>query len=186
MKLFFVSDLHGSLNATELVLQKYHACGANHLVILGDILNHGPRNPVPEGYDPAAVAARLNQYCDEIIAVRGNCDSEVDQMLLNFPMLEAHAWILTEKGKRIFLTHGHIYNSDNRPPLKPGDVIAHGHTHIPVAQTIGEQFIYNPGSATFPKGGYAASYGLFEEGKFKVLSFADEVLMQGEIASISD
>ncbi len=181
MKLLFASDLHGSLPATELVLQKYRDSGADHLIILGDILNHGPRNSVPEGYDPAAVAALLNQYSDAIIAVRGNCDSEVDQMLLNFPMLEAHAWIVTEKGQRILVTHGHIYNSDNRPPLKQGDVIAHGHTHIPVAETIGDQFIYNPGSATFPKGGYVASYGLFENGKFKVLSFADEVLKQGEI-----
>ncbi len=181
MKLFFASDLHGSLPATELVLQKYRACGADQLIILGDILNHGPRNSVPEGYNPAAVAARLNQYSDEIIAVRGNCDSEVDQMLLDFPMLEAHAWVLTAAGKRLFLTHGHIYNSDNRPPLKPGDVIAHGHTHLPVAEKIGAQFIYNPGSVTFPKGGYIASYGLYEEGQFKVLSFQDEVLMQGDI-----
>ena len=181
MKLFFASDLHGSLPATELVLEKYKASGADYLVILGDLLNHGPRNPVPQGYQPAAVAQLLNNYSDEILAVRGNCDSEVDQMLLDFPMLETYSWILLENGTRIFLTHGHIYNNDNRPSLKAGDVIAYGHTHIPVAEKNGDQFIYNPGSITFPKGGYVASYGLFEKGTFKVLSFSDEVLKQVSI-----
>ncbi|WP_372882835.1 phosphodiesterase [Psychromonas sp.] len=178
MKLFFASDLHGSLPTTELVLEKYQASGANYLVLLGDLLNHGPRNPVPQGYQPAAVAQLLNNYKDEILAVRGNCDSEVDQMLLDFPMLETYSWILLENGTRIFLTHGHIYNSDNRPPLKAGDVLAYGHTHIPVAEQNGGQFIFNPGSITFPKGGYVASYGLYEEGKLSVFSFSDEVLQQ--------
>ncbi|WP_019615319.1 phosphodiesterase [Psychromonas ossibalaenae] len=181
MKLFFASDLHGSLPATELVLEKYKASGADYLVILGDLLNHGPRNPIPQGYQPAAAAELLNNYSEQILAVRGNCDSEVDQMLLNFPMLETYSWILLESGTRIFLTHGHIYNSEHRPPLKAGDVIAHGHTHIPVAEHNGDQFIFNPGSITFPKQGYAASYGLYEEGTFTVLSFSDEVLKQVSI-----
>ncbi len=181
MKLFFASDLHGSLPATERMLKKYKASGADYLVLLGDLLNHGPRNPIPQGYQPAAVAELLNQYSDQILAVRGNCDSEVDQMLLNFPMLESYAWILLEKGQRIFLTHGHIYNSDNRPPLKRGDIIAYGHTHIPLAEQNGEQFIYNPGSITFPKGDYVASYGLYEEGRLKVLSFSNEILQQVNI-----
>ncbi|HEY5716233.1 MAG TPA: phosphodiesterase [Psychromonas sp.] len=178
MKLFFASDLHGSLPATELLLDKYKASAADYLVILGDLLNHGPRNPIPEGYQPAAVAQLLNKYSDQILAVRGNCDSEVDQMLLDFPMLETYSWILLENGTRVFLTHGHIYNSGNRPPLKTGDVLAYGHTHLPVAERNGDQFIYNPGSVTFPKGGYVASYGLFEGGTFSVLSFSDEVLKQ--------
>ncbi|MDB1124551.1 phosphodiesterase [Vibrio algarum] len=178
MKLFFVSDLHGSLPATKRMLEKYEQSDAKQLLILGDILNHGPRNPVPEGYQPALVAELLNQYSDEIVAVRGNCDSEVDQMLLEFPMLESNAWVLLENGIRIFLTHGHTYNSDNRPKLKTGDVIAHGHTHLPVAERIGDQFIYNPGSITFPKGGNVESYGLYENNTFKVLSFTDEVIRQ--------
>ncbi|MFT6924687.1 MAG: putative phosphoesterase [Psychromonas sp.] len=181
MKLFFISDLHGSLPATELALKKYEASAANYLVILGDLLNHGPRNPIPQGYQPAAVAQLLNNYSDQILAVRGNCDSEVDQMLLNFPMLESYSWVLLENGTRIFLTHGHLYNSDNRPPLKAGDVLAYGHTHLPVAERNGEQFIYNPGSITFPKEGNVPSYGLFEAGTFKVLSFSDEVLKQVSI-----
>ncbi|WP_413284910.1 phosphodiesterase [Vibrio sp. MA40-2] len=176
MKLFFASDLHGSLPATEAVLEKYQASGCDFLILLGDILNHGPRNPVPDGYQPAEVAIQLNAYKSEIIAVRGNCDSEVDQMLLDFPMMESYAWVILESGVRIFLTHGHHYNSDNRLALKVGDVIAHGHSHIPVAEKNGDQFIFNPGSATFPKGDYVASYGLYSNGVFNVLSFSDEIL----------
>ena len=118
MKLFFASDLHGSLPATEKVLAQFDQSGAEALVLLGDILNHGPRNPVPEGYNPIAVAERLNQYAQKIIAVRGNCDSEVDQMLLSFPMMMDYAWVLLESGHRLFVTHGHLYNTDKRPPLK--------------------------------------------------------------------
>lgn len=176
MKLFFASDLHGSLPATRRMLECYQESGASYLVLLGDILNHGPRNPVPEGYQPAAVAELLNQYSKNIMAVRGNCDSEVDQMLLKFPLLETFSWILLPDGRRLFITHGHIYHSDNLPPLSAGDVVVHGHTHIPVAESVGEYVIYNPGSITFPKAGYEASYGLLENGQFKVLSFSGEVL----------
>ncbi|AIW14795.1 phosphodiesterase [Vibrio tubiashii] len=176
MKLFFASDLHGCLPATQQVLAEYEKSGAESLVILGDILNHGPRNPVPEGYNPPAVSELLNQYADQIIAVRGNCDSEVDQMLLSFPMMMDYAWVLLESGQRLFLTHGHLYNSSKRPALKQGDVLAHGHTHIPVAQREGEQFIFNPGSITFPRNGHAPSYGLFEGNELKVVTFSGEVL----------
>lgn len=116
MELFFASDLHGSLPATERVLLAYQQSGADTLVLLGDILNHGPRNPIPEGYNPPAVAERLNAFADRIIAVRGNCDSEVDQMLLTFPMMADYAWVLLESGQRLFLTHGHLYNQNKRPP----------------------------------------------------------------------
>lgn len=129
MKLFFASDLHGSLDATEQVLAAYLSSGAEHLVILGDVLNHGPRNPVPESYNPPKVAELLNAHSDSIIAVRGNCDSEVDQMLLAFPMMADYAWVMLANGQRLFLTHGHLYNAEKRPALKRGDVIAHG-THI--------------------------------------------------------
>ncbi len=176
MKLFFASDLHGSLPATEKALEKFKQSGAETLVLLGDVLNHGPRNPIPDGYNPPQVAELLNQYADKIIAVRGNCDSEVDQMLLSFPMMSDYAWILLASGQRLFLTHGHLYNAQKRPALKQGDVIVHGHTHIPVAEKDGEQFIYNPGSVTFPRNGFAASYGLMEGETLKVVTFEGEVL----------
>ncbi len=179
MKLFFASDLHGSLPATEQVLDEFERSGAKTLILLGDILNHGPRNPVPEGYNPPAVAERLNQYADRIIAVRGNCDSEVDQMLLSFPMMTEYAWVLLESGQRLFLTHGHLYHTGKRPALKQGDVIAHGHTHIPVAELDGEQFIFNPGSVTFPRNGFAPSFGLLDGNELKVITFAGDTLASG-------
>lgn len=181
MKLFFASDLHGSQEATEKVLEHYRRSGAEHLVILGDVLNHGPRNPVPSSYNPPKVAELLNAHKQEIIAVRGNCDSEVDQMLLEFPMMSDYAWVMLPTGQRLFLTHGHLYNSDKRPPLKQGDVIAHGHTHIPVAEWQGEQIIFNPGSITFPRNEFAASFGLLEDNRLSVQTFDGEVLASIEL-----
>lgn len=171
MNLFFASDLHGSLPATEQMISHYNRSGADHLILLGDILNHGPRNTIPEGYNPPAVAELLNQYAEQIIAVRGNCDSEVDQMLLSFPMMMDYAWVLLENGQRLFLTHGHTYHSAKRPALREGDILAHGHTHIPVAQAQEGAIIFNPGSVTIPRNGYPASFGLLEGRQLKVLSF---------------
>ncbi|MEZ8824884.1 phosphodiesterase [Vibrio amylolyticus] len=178
MELFFVSDLHGSLPATQRALDKFEQSKATTLILLGDVLNHGPRNPVPEGYAPVEVASLLNQYADSIIAVRGNCDSEVDQMLLDFPMMADYAWVLLESGRRMFITHGHLYNSTKRPALRASDILAHGHTHIPTAQLEDEVVIFNPGSVTFPRDGYSASFGLYEQGLLKVQSFEGETLAQ--------
>ena len=182
MKLFFASDLHGSLPATEKTIAAFLQSGAETLVLLGDVLNHGPRNPVPEGYNPPAVAERLNEYSDRIIAVRGNCDSEVDQMLLSFPMMSDFAWVLLESGQRLFLTHGHLYNQNKLPPLRENDVVAHGHTHIPVAEKIESQFIFNPGSVTFPRNEFAASYGILDGTELSVMSFTGDVIKQTQIA----
>ncbi|WP_367988425.1 phosphodiesterase [Vibrio sp. NTOU-M3] len=178
MKCFFASDLHGSLPATEQMLVEYKRSGAETLILLGDILNHGPRNPIPEGYNPPEVARALNEFASEIIAVRGNCDSEVDQMLLSFPMMMDYAWLLLETGQRLFLTHGHLYNSAKRPALREGDVIVHGHSHIPVAELDGEQFIFNPGSVTFPRDGFEASFGMYDDGQLRVMSFDGDVIAQ--------
>ncbi|WP_194437070.1 phosphodiesterase [Vibrio fluminensis] len=182
MKLFFASDLHGSLPATERVIEEFERSGVETLVLLGDVLNHGPRNPVPEGYNPPAVAELLNQYAERIIAVRGNCDSEVDQMLLAFPMMSDYAWVMLPTGQRLFLTHGHLYNSEKRPALREGDVIVHGHTHIPLAEKNGAQFIFNPGSITFPRNGFEASYGLYTDNMIKVMSFSGDTLLEKAIS----
>lgn len=181
MKLFFASDLHGCVPATEKALAEFERSGAETLVLLGDVLYHGPRNPIPEGYEPAKVADLLNQYADKIVAVRGNCDSEVDQMLLSFPMMTDYAWVVLESGQRLFLTHGHIYNAQKRPALKQGDVIVHGHTHIPVAELDGEQYVFNPGSVTFPRNGFAPSYGLLENKQLKVMTFEGESIVSTTI-----
>ncbi|CAM3575620.1 Phosphodiesterase YfcE [Vibrio aerogenes CECT 7868] len=175
MKLMIASDIHGSLSAAERVIELYQSSGATGLILLGDLLNHGPRNPVPDSYLPVQVAKLLNPYAKEIIAVRGNCDSEVDQMLLDFPMMEDFSWVMLESGQRFFLTHGHLYNQDNLPPLAKNDVLIHGHTHVPVARSCSEYYWFNPGSVTFPRGDLPPSYGLFESGCLKVLS-----LLNGE------
>lgn len=172
MKLMFASDIHGSLPATERVLERFAQSGAQWLVILGDVLNHGPRNALPEGYAPAQVAERLNSVAQRIIAVRGNCDSEVDQMLLHFPITASWQQVLSER-YRLFLTHGHLYSPDNLPPLAAGDVLAYGHTHIPVAEQRGDVFLFNPGSVSIPKGGFAASYGMLEDDRLQVFALND-------------
>lgn len=173
MKLMFASDIHGSLPATERVLSLFRESGAKYLIILGDVLNHGPRNALPEGYAPAEVAVQLNTVADKIIAVRGNCDSEVDQMLLHFPLTAPWQQVITEQ-QRLFLTHGHLFGPDNLPPLSAGDVLVYGHTHIPVAALKGELFHFNPGSLSLPKGGNVASYGMMDGNKLQVLALNDQ------------
>jgi len=181
MKLFFASDLHGSLPATQKVISLFEQSGAQTLILLGDLLNHGPRNPIPEGYNPAEVAELLNQYADSIIAVRGNCDSEVDQMLLNFPMMSDYAWLMFESGQRLFITHGHLYHREKLPPMKPSDILVHGHTHIPAAECWEKGFFFNPGSVTFPRNGFEASYGFLDDKALFVKSLNGDVIAQTSI-----
>jgi phosphoesterase, MJ0936 family len=173
MKLMFASDIHGSLPATERVLSLFAQSGAHWLILLGDVLNHGPRNALPQGYAPAQVAEYLNPLAAQIIAVRGNCDSEVDQMLLQFPVTAPWQQVLLEN-HRLFLTHGHLFGPDNLPPLANGDVLVYGHTHIPVAEKRGEIFLFNPGAVSIPKGGFVASYGLLDGDKLQVLALNDQ------------
>ena len=181
MKLMFASDIHGSLPATERVLERFTQSGAQWLVILGDVLNHGPRNALPEGYAPAQVAERLNEQASRIIAVRGNCDSEVDQMLLQFPITAPWQQILTDK-QRLFLTHGHLFGPENLPPLSAGDVLVYGHTHLPVAEQRGEIYHFNPGSVSIPKGGFTASYGILDDNVLRVMALNDQsIIAQVEI-----
>lgn len=169
MKLFFASDLHGSLSATEQVLEQYRLSNADWLILLGDLLYHGPRNPLPEQYNPAEVAKCLNQYASKIIAVRGNCDSEVDQMLLDFPIMATWQQVLLND-RRLFLTHGHHYQPDNLPPLNSGDVFVYGHTHLPKAEKLGNVYCFNPGSVSLPKGGYPPSFGILSDNRLQVLT----------------
>ncbi|EAW1147810.1 phosphodiesterase [Salmonella enterica subsp. arizonae serovar 38:z4,z23:-] len=176
MKLMFASDIHGSLPATERVLERFAQSGARWLVILGDVLNHGPRNALPEGYAPAQVAERLNAVATQIIAVRGNCDSEVDQMLLHFPITAPWQKILTQE-RRLFLTHGHLFGPTNLPALRAGDVLVYGHTHLPVAQQQEGLYHFNPGSVSIPKGGYAASYGILDDNVLSVIALNDQSII---------
>ena len=160
------SDLHGSAYYTQKLLDAYAREGAAQLWLLGDILYHGPRNDLPRGYAPKEVIDLLNPLAKEILCVRGNCDAEVDQMVLSFPLMADYA-IATVGQQRLFLTHGHIYNADNPPPLAPGDVLLHGHTHVPLCQHHTSGFwILNPGSVSIPKEDSPHSYLLLQDGVF--------------------
>ncbi|MBV7316017.1 phosphodiesterase [Shewanella sp. NIFS-20-20] len=177
MTLFIASDLHGSLTAGQAMLARFEQSGARYLLLLGDLLNHGPRNAIPAGYDPVSLAEHLNQYADRIIAVRGNCDSEVDQMLLKFPFTASYQQVLLPQ-MRLFLTHGHIYHPDNLPPLQTGDGFVYGHTHIPLAEYQEGVLHFNPGSTTIPRNGGRASYGLLSDTECQVRDLhTDEVIV---------
>lgn len=151
MKYLIVSDIHGSLPALEQVLAFYREQQCGMLCILGDILNYGPRNGIPQGLDPKGIAERLNAMAGEIVAIRGNCDSEVDQMLLDFPILSDYT-LLVDNGKRFFLTHGHIYNED-RLPKGRFDCLFYGHTHRWKLERKEHTVVCNTGSITFPRMG---------------------------------
>ncbi|MEG2353187.1 MAG: phosphodiesterase [Clostridium sp.] len=167
MKLFFISDIHGSKYYLQKALQRYHEENADYIIILGDALYHGPRNALPKDYEPKEVCQLLNKYKDKIIAVRGNCDSEVDQMVLNYPMMSDYSIILYNN-RRLFLTHGHIFNKDNLPNLSENDLIIHGHTHVPFAEKFENIFLINPGSISIPKENSPHSYGVLEDNLFQI------------------
>lgn len=174
MKLLIASDIHGDLASAKHVIDVMDREGCDKLVLLGDILYHGPRNELPDGYEPKRVIALLNEYKNEILAVRGNCDTEVDQMVLDFPMLADYAYISAD-GFNIFATHGHNFNTEKLPPLKEGDLLLHGHTHVPCAEPFGNRNIYiNPGSVSIPKMGSPKSYIIYSNREFSFRSLDGE------------
>jgi putative phosphoesterase len=175
MKIFVISDLHGSAQAFTGAMRAFELEGADLIVIAGDYLNHGPRNPLPQGYDPQALALLLNERRERIVAVRGNCDSEVDQMLLAFPCLAEYSTVFAD-GRRIFVTHGHRYADDALPPLSAGDIYLCGHTHVPRIEERAGIILINPGSISLPKGGFPASYALIEPTSLSIMSLAGELL----------
>ncbi len=180
MKLFFISDIHGSIDDLNWAIKKFQESSSDYLIILGDQLYHGPRNPLPDSYNPAEVSKVLNKYKDKIIAVRGNCDSEVDQMLLEYPTMADYT-ILIVDNLRFFLTHGHIYNKDNKPSITANTILCHGHTHLPVAEKIEDFYLFNPGSITLPKGEYKKSYGLYENHVLKVVDLEGKIIKEIKI-----
>ena len=166
MKWMIASDIHGSALYCEQLLGAYQAEGAERLLLLGDILYHGPRNDLPEGYAPKRVIALLNPLQKDLLCVRGNCDTEVDQMVLEFPILAEYALISLGR-KMVFMTHGHVYNNAHLPPLHPGDILLHGHTHVPACEEHETHIYLNPGSVSIPKEGSPRSYMTLENGVFR-------------------
>ena len=162
MKLMIASDIHGSAYYCRQLLEAFWREQADRLLLLGDILYHGPRNDLPRDYAPKEVIAMLNEMKDKIFCVRGNCDTEVDQMVLSFPILADYC-ILPFGDRLIYATHGHNHNLQALPPLQPGDILLYGHTHIPAWETFGNSNLYlNPGSVSIPKSGSAHSYMVLE------------------------
>ncbi len=200
MKLMIASDIHGSAFYCEQMLEAYRREGADRLLILGDILYHGPRNDLPEGYAPKEVIAMLNPMKTHLLCVRGNCDTEVDQMVLEFPVMADYCFLELPAGGTkdreaepertgdcmetisIFATHGHVYHPNHLPPMKNGDILLNGHTHIPACEeltdTSGNRYRYlNPGSVSIPKEGSAHSYMIYENGCFRWKNIQGEEYM---------
>ncbi len=151
MKYFVASDIHGYPEYCEKILMAYDREQADRLILLGDLLYFGPRNPLGSTYDPKGVISLLNARKDDLLCVRGNCDSDVDQMVLEFPILADYA-ILALGERLVYLTHGHIWNPSHLPPLKKGDILLTGHTHIVACEELAGGILYlNPGSPTYPK-----------------------------------
>ena len=164
-KLLIASDLHGSAYYTKLLMDRIAEEKADRILLLGDLLYHGPRNDLPRDYAPTEVITMLNSIKNEVLCVRGNCDAEVDQMVLDFPIMADYA-VLFAGGHTIYASHGHHFNESSPPPLKKGDILLNGHTHVPVFH-VREDFIFmNPGSVSIPKDGSCHSYMTLEDGNF--------------------
>lgn len=180
MKYLIASDIHGSEFFCRKLIEAYKAERADRLILLGDILYHGPRNDLPDGYAPKKVIRMLNEMKNEIFCVRGNCDTQVDQTVLEFPVLADYA--LLSLGERIiYMTHGHVFNESNLPPMKKGDILLHGHTHVPKC-TKHENFVcLNPGSVSIPKENSPHGYMILQNKKFEWKNLDGEVWMKFEI-----
>ena len=168
-KIMFASDLHGSGDFTSSLVTYFNYEGADRLVLLGDILYHGPRNPLPQGYAPKEVISFLTPIADRILAVRGNCDTEVDELVLPFPLVDYAVIALDDR--MIHLSHGHKYGEDNPPPMKKGDILIGGHTHV-AKKAVKDGFVYlNPGSVSLPKERTPQGYILFDGKTFEFKHF---------------
>ena len=157
MKIMIASDIHGSAGCCRQLLERFREERADRLLLLGDLLYHGPRNDLPEDYAPKQVIALLNEYRDVLYCVRGNCEAEVDQMVLAFPVMADYA-LLPVGSRMVFVTHGHVFNQGNLPPMKKGDILLYGHTHVPACEENDGFVFMNPGSVSLPKNGTSRGY----------------------------
>ena len=180
MKWLIASDIHGSAYWCRKLIEAYKKEKADKLILLGDVLYHGPRNDLPDEYAPKEVIEILNGMKNEILCVRGNCDTEVDQMVLKFPVLADYA-VLALGERMIYMTHGHVYNENNLPPISDGDILLHGHTHVPKC-TEHESYVYmNPGSVSIPKENSHHGYMTLQDGTFLWKDFDGNVIREYKI-----
>ena len=176
-KLLIASDIHGSAWYCRKLLQALEREETERMLLLGDILYHGPRNDLPREYAPKEEIAMLNPLKERIVSVRGNCEAEVDQMVLDFPVLADYC-LMPVGDHMMFCTHGHIYNEEHLPPMMPGDILLYGHTHVPRAEKVLDKWMLNPGSVSIPKGGSVPSYAVLEDGTFTIKDMEGAVIMQ--------
>jgi putative phosphoesterase len=181
MKILFFSDLHGSYKALKEIFKLWDKEQADYAVFLGDLLNHGPRNPLPEDYNPQKTAELFNNRCQHIISVRGNCDSEVDQMLINSPIMAPFSQILLENNY-FFLTHGHLYTPEDAPKLPKNSIFVSGHTHLNLMEKREYLTFFNPGSVALPKNNQPAGYGIYENKKLKLKTLNGSLLNELDLS----
>ena len=177
MRILIFSDLHGDYKRAEEIKAIWDKGDFDSIFLLGDILYHGPRNDLPPFYCPKKVIPILSELRDYITAVRGNCDADVDQWLLHFPIMAEYSWIMAQD-RMIYLTHGHVYGNDFRkgesfPALRKEDVVLSGHTHVPVTEPTDGGLFFNPGSVAIPKQGSKNGYMTLENGLFVWKSFEE-------------
>lgn len=181
MKLLICSDIHGDLESAERVIGAFQKECADKILILGDVLYHGPRNDLPSTYAPKEVIKLLNAHKDIILCVRGNCDTEVDQMVLDFPILADYVYLSLD-GLSVFATHGHHHNTKTPPPLRAGEILLHGHTHVLRCEEFGDGNLYlNPGSAALPKEENPRTYMVYENREFTVKDFDGKVIFKKSV-----
>lgn len=174
MKWFIASDIHGSLYYAKKMVKAFNKESADKMLLLGDILYHGPRNDLPRDYNPKQVITLLNEMSDKIICVRGNCDAEVDQMVLNFPIMADYA-LISDSGITVFATHGHKFSCDNLPSVN-FDVLLCGHTHVPKNERYENYTYINPGSVSIPKENSHHGYIIFENSEFTFKDFDQNLI----------
>ena len=177
MKWMIASDLHGSAYYCRKMLEAFEREGADRLFLLGDLLYHGPRNDLPEGYAPKQVMPLLNGMKDRLLCVRGNCDAEVDQMVLEFPVMADYC-ILAINGLTFYATHGHVYNENNLPPFHEGDILIHGHTHVLRAEQREGYILLNPGTVSIPKEGNPPTFAVLEDKVFTIKDFDGNIIKE--------
>lgn len=184
MKWMIASDIHGSAYYCEKMIEAYKREKADRILLLGDLLYHGPRNDLPEDYAPKKVISMLNALKDEILCVRGNCEAEVDQMVLEFSVMADYGFLSVGK-LMIYATHGHVFNKDHLPPLSDGDILLYGHTHVPLCEKVQNIICMNPGSVSIPKENSPHSYMIFEDGAFVWKNLNGEKYMSYSPAAVS-
>jgi len=177
MKFMIASDLHGSAYYTRQLLDAFRREDADRLLLLGDLLYHGPRNDLPKDYAPKQVIAMLSEIKDKILCVRGNCDTEVDQMVLPFPILADYA-VIPVGNQLMYCTHGHHFNVNALPPMQKGDILIYGHTHVPLKDVMDERACLNPGSVSIPKENSWHGYMTLEGTHFRWIDFGGSLHME--------